>query len=697
MSNNGLRPVIRIIKENCVSCHRCIMACPVKMCNNGVGDVVEFNSDLCIGCGECIHACSHNARIGIDDFDTFLQALKAGTKIVAIVAPAIAASFGGDYLKVNGFLKKLGVKALFDVSFGAELTVKSYLAYRHKKHPPLIISQPCPTLVTFIEMYRPELIPYLAPADSPMMHTMKMIKKYYPQYASHKIAAISPCYSKRREFDAVGIGDYNVTFKSIQDYLDRTKDRISQYESLPYDNPPAERAVLFSTPGGLMRTIERYDRDVASYTRKIEGSPEVYDYLARLGKTMQNKKTPMYSLVDCLNCRMGCNGGPATTARGKHIDELEESVEKRSVTARAHYGNTKGYKRPLGKGKLEKLLNDYWEEGLYDRSYTDRSAIFKRLVKFPSRQEIQGLFLKMYKKGPKDILDCGSCGYVNCEQMAVAIINGLNKPENCRHFIEIQKKMINEQHKQEIEHTITTVYGHTLDEMHKSIEGIGSLSSNINETAVSVQNSSTAVEQMVQNIRSIYENLEHNAQTVLKLNASSVEGKNRISEIGGLIAEVAIQSDALIEACKVIGDIADETSVLGMNAAIEAAHAGDAIGKGFAVVAGEIRKLATNSGHQAEEIAKSLNNIKALIDNSTKSSLQAQEQFDLIVSLVDSVKNEEGTIKNAVETQNNGSQQVIQAMHDVNGLIAKIKNESAALLVSGNAVIEHIQSLKQTL
>ncbi|MDR2536633.1 MAG: 4Fe-4S binding protein [Treponema sp.] len=120
-----LRPVIRVIEEKCVNCHRCIMACPVKMCNNGSGEAVTFNSKLCIGCGECIYVCGHGARVGIDDFDQFINDLKQGVPIIAVVAPAIAASFGGEYLKFNGYLKKIGIKAVFDASFGAELTVKS--------------------------------------------------------------------------------------------------------------------------------------------------------------------------------------------------------------------------------------------------------------------------------------------------------------------------------------------------------------------------------------------------------------------------------------------------------------------------------------------------------------------------------------------------------------------------------------------
>ncbi|MDR3249340.1 MAG: 4Fe-4S binding protein, partial [Treponema sp.] len=239
-----LRPIIKVVEENCVNCHRCISVCPAKMCNDGSGKIVDHHSDLCIGCGECIVACTHGARVGIDDFEVFMADLKKGVPIITIVAPASAASFKGLYLNLNGYLKSLRVKANFDVSLGAELTVKSYLEYIKQANPKTVIAQPCPTLVSFIEMYRPELIPYLAPADSPMMHTMKMIRRFYTEYKDCKIAVISPCYSKRREFDECGLGDYNVTFRSMEDYMDAKGIDIAQVPAVEYDNPPAERAVL---------------------------------------------------------------------------------------------------------------------------------------------------------------------------------------------------------------------------------------------------------------------------------------------------------------------------------------------------------------------------------------------------------------------------------------------------------------------
>ncbi|MDR1179934.1 MAG: methyl-accepting chemotaxis protein [Spirochaetales bacterium] len=690
MEKLSLRPVIEVLKDKCVNCHRCIMVCPAKMCNNGAGDIVDHHPDLCIGCGECITACSHGARIGIDDFDSFMGDLKRRTDIIAIVAPAVAANFDGKYLEMNGFLKSLGVKAVFDVSFGAELTVKSYVNHMKKNKPLTVIAQPCPTLVSFIEMYRPELIRYLAPVDSPMMHTIKMIKKYYSQYKNCRIAAISPCYSKRREFDAVGMGDYNVGFKSIQKYIDDSGKSIADFPALDYDNPPAERAVLFPSPGGLMRTVQRYDSEAASHTRKIEGSPEVYHYFAYLSEAIKKGSAPVYGLIDCLNCGMGCNGGPATNNRGKHLDDVEYLVERRQQEMRKKYQPDTLWKKLFARNKLEKLLDANWEEGLYSRSYTDRSAIFKKMVTAPTKQQLEDMFARMHKAKDEDRLNCGACGYKSCEQMAVAIINNLNKPENCRHFVEIEKNL---QNVQESKRMLNEVYNRTLQEMNKSIGGLEDLSGRINETASYVLQSSSAIEQMVGNTRSIHTTLEENATTVLKLNESSEEGKERLRKISELIAQVAQQSDVLVEASSVISSIAGETSILGMNAAIEAAHAGEAVGKGFSVVAGEIRKLANNSGRQAGEISKSLKTIKTLIEKSKESSVQAREQFDAVVSLIDTVKNEELRIKDAMQTQDSGGNQVLESLSRINALITNIQDSSKNLLVSGEAVVKDISSL----
>jgi len=206
MALTPLTPVIRIDEEKCINCYACIVICPVKYCMNGSGDKLQINHDICIGCGNCINACTHKARTLIDDTGRFMDDLKQETKIIAVAAPAVASFFPDQFLNLNGWLKTLGVEAFFDVSLGAELTIISYLDYIKGKNPRTVISQPCPAIVTFIEINHPELLPNLAPADSPILHTIKLIREYYPQYKNHKVAVISPCIAKRREYDETGMG-----------------------------------------------------------------------------------------------------------------------------------------------------------------------------------------------------------------------------------------------------------------------------------------------------------------------------------------------------------------------------------------------------------------------------------------------------------------------------------------------------------
>jgi iron only hydrogenase large subunit-like protein len=289
---------------------------------DGSGEKLTINPNLCIGCGNCIAACSHKARVLMDDSSRFFRDIKQGEKMIAIVAPAIASFLPDHYLNLNGYLKSLGVAEVFDVSFGAELTVTSYVDHIKKKNPRMVISQPCPAIVTFIEIYHPELLSYLAPADSPMLHSIKMIREYYSQFHDHKMLIISPCIAKRREFDDTGMGDYNVTFLSIKNHLDEKKIDLSGYPAAPYMGALAERAVQFSSPGGLLDTAERFVPGIRRRTNKIEGVHTIYPYLAELSGQIKKPDIWLPQLVDCLNCEKGCNGGPGTGNHNKPQSEL---------------------------------------------------------------------------------------------------------------------------------------------------------------------------------------------------------------------------------------------------------------------------------------------------------------------------------------------------------------------------------------
>ncbi len=434
----NLPEILKVDEEKCVNCHQCIVACSTKFANDGSGEHVKINNDLCIGCGECLKACTHDARIPVDDFDNFMNIVEGKEKIVAIVAPAIASQFPEKHLHFNGWLKSLGISAIFDVSFGAELTVKSYINHIQKNNPKTVIAQPCPAIVTYIEVYRPELLPYLAPADSPMLHTAKMIKKFYPQYSDHKMIVVSPCLAKKREFDETGVADYNVTMRSFENYFEINQIDLKDYPIIEFDNDKAERAVLFSSPGGLLSTAEREVPGIRELTRKIEGPHTIYEYLDSLPEQIEQGRNPL--LIDCLNCENGCNGGTGTTRQKTPPDELEYYISKRKQEMQLHYKTADNKEKNLNNLRL--VIDKYWDGPLYERTYINRHEVFTSRIEIPTEEQKEQIYLALHKYKPEDHLNCASCGYHTCEHMAEAIHNNLNKIENCHFYInyELEQK-----------------------------------------------------------------------------------------------------------------------------------------------------------------------------------------------------------------------------------------------------------------
>jgi methyl-accepting chemotaxis protein len=134
-----------------------------------------------------------------------------------------------------------------------------------------------------------------------------------------------------------------------------------------------------------------------------------------------------------------------------------------------------------------------------------------------------------------------------------------------------------------------------------------------------------------------------------------------------------------------MNNIASQTNLLSMNAAIEAAHAGEA-GKGFAVVADEIRKLAETSGKQSKTTAGMLKKIKTSIDSITVSSNEVLSRFEVIDSGVKTVSTHELNIRNAMEEQEVGEKQILESMSRLKEISVAVKKGAADMMESGDQV-----------
>jgi methyl-accepting chemotaxis protein len=223
---------------------------------------------------------------------------------------------------------------------------------------------------------------------------------------------------------------------------------------------------------------------------------------------------------------------------------------------------------------------------------------------------------------------------------------------------------------------------------------ITKLNGHVDRQSASVSQSSSAIEEMLANIQSVTQTLVKNTDNVTELTDASGVGRTGLQNVASDIQEIAKESEGLLEINSVMENIASQTNLLSMNAAIEAAHAGET-GKGFAVVAAEIRKQAESSSQQSKTISAVLKKIKTSIDKITKSTDNVLLKFGAIETSVKTVADQEENIRNAMEEQGQGSKQILDAIGQVNGITQEVKNGSKEMLQGSNEVIRESKNLEK--
>jgi methyl-accepting chemotaxis protein len=233
--------------------------------------------------------------------------------------------------------------------------------------------------------------------------------------------------------------------------------------------------------------------------------------------------------------------------------------------------------------------------------------------------------------------------------------------------------------------------------MEQITVNIDKLNDQIDHQSSSVSQSSSAIEEMLANVQSVTQTLVNNMENVRKLANASEIGRTGLQEVATDIQEIARESEGLLEINTVMQNIASQTNLLSMNAAIEAAHAGEA-GKGFAVVADEIRKLAESSGEQSKTISVVLKKIKDAIDKITVSTDGVLNKFEAIDAEVKTVSEQVENIRNAMEEQNTGSRQILEVIEKLNDITQEVKGGSSEMLEGSNEVIQeskHLEAVTQ--
>ena len=628
---------IQIDVSKCVGCNSCIKACPAKDANVASFDaeqqkmVITIDDGKCIKCGACISACTHGARSYTDDTEAFFKALAAGEQIQLIVAPAIQNTFGANWKQVVAWLRQKGVKGAYDVSFGADICTWAHLRYLGQHPDAKLISQPCAAIVNYVLKQRPKLIDSLSPVQSPMLCLAVYMKKYLQ--LPGKIAALSPCIAKTDEFEQTGLVSYNVTLRHLKEYVEshgvRLSDvRVSGSEPV-FDGFPGVGGAIYPEPAGLRENLLAHmpELDVVNSEGVDKVYPELMEY-------MDADRGELPQVFDVLSCEFGCNDGPGTGEDFRPFRTRKLMQQKTLATV----GSPK-FRLRAGKDAQFKKFDRVLKLGDFTRGY-DRTLYSKY---YPTEQEIEAAYQRLRKTTPeKRRVNCHSCGFASCNDMAYAIARGINVPENCRMYvmdtIEDERQRVSDVNRQVL--AMTEDLLHVFETLTQSIENVRSEATDIG----GIGNESAG------NITRVSENLTE----LRALNQSIADGMGEINS-------ATVNYEKMTQSVK---SIADTINLLSINASVEAARAGEA-GRGFAVVAGSIRDLSDTSLASVKEAETNGDRVADAIERIDATLEKFLSETGRLIAVVDEAA---GSVRSAADK----TETIIASVAEVNAMAGSV-------------------------
>jgi len=232
---------------------------------------------------------------------------------------------------------------------------------------------------------------------------------------------------------------------------------------------------------------------------------------------------------------------------------------------------------------------------------------------------------------------------------------------------------------------------------YEAVEFISGKIENLNQSILEqtsmIEESSAAVNEMMASIANVEQVTIKKLSSLEGMVKSMDEGNNQLRDTSQTIQKINNSIDAIRNMISVIEDISSQTNLLSMNAAIEAAHAGE-FGKGFAVVSDEIRKLAEASSQNSREIGSSLNEIIENIRGATDSSTVTMSTFSKTVSEVEDLFSSMNEISQSMVELKSGGDQILQAMNSLQTMAIDVRQDSASMTEQSQNMIQSVENVQ---
>ncbi len=390
--------IIDFKETKCTHCYKCVRYCDVKaiMIRDGRAEIIE---DKCVLCGHCLHVCPQSAKTMASDLDAVRYYLRRGEKTVVSLAPAYMGFFRGVTLgQIHEAFRRLGFADVRETAEGAAAVTREYAQLLKEGTMENIITTCCPSVNDLIEIYYPQLVPYMAPVVSPMVAHGRMLKKEYG--ADTKVVFVGPCIAKKKESadprNARSI-DAVLNFNDIQRWMEEEGIDISQCEDLPFAHLDPGVNKMYPITSGVIQSVLSTRESEDGYRKfHIHGTKNCIDFCESM---MAGEITG--SFIEMNMCEGGCINGSAPLKR--EVSRFCVKIEMEDQIPR----------EAAEKETLEKML----KEVALEKEFADHST----QDPMPTEEQIREILAKTGKFTPEDELNCGACGYYTCRDKAIAV------------------------------------------------------------------------------------------------------------------------------------------------------------------------------------------------------------------------------------------------------------------------------------
>lgn len=403
--------IIDFKATKCKHCYKCVRYCDVKavMIKD---ERAEIMPDKCILCGHCLQICPQSAKTLNSDLHLVKAMIGRGEKVIVSLAPSYMGLLNYKTIgQVKAALKELGFFDVRETAEGAAVVTAEYARLLEEGTMENMITTCCPSANSLIEIYYPQLVPYMAAVVSPMIAHGMMIKKECPDA---KVVFVGPCIAKKQEAEDIRHGDVIdavLNFNDIRQWLAEEEVIISECEDDPFVQFDPQVNRLYPVTNGVVNSVLSTEKQADRYRKfYVHGLANCID----LCKSMVRGEIKG-CFIEMNICAGGCIKGPAVADEGVSRFKVKLDMEERIP------------REPADREKVEEILKNL----SFVKNFEDRSP----KDPMPTEEQIQEILRMTGKTRPEDELNCGACGYPTCREKAVAVFQKKAELNMCIPFM----------------------------------------------------------------------------------------------------------------------------------------------------------------------------------------------------------------------------------------------------------------------